>query len=346
MQMPGMDGLDVADAVHKQFGATAPPMVLLTSLGHTNISAISEAGIAAWLTKPVKESALYDAVVSVLGSRAVRIGRSDSAAGGVHDEAAATPGAKTIRILVAEDNAVNQKVALRMLSKLGYRADVVANGREVLDALGRAPYDIILMDCSMPEMDGFEATAAIRRLEDSRHGPVIIAMTANALQGDREKCLAAGMDDYIAKPVSQAELASHLNDWSAKLHGSAEAPAEPAVDPQRLAELVALADGDDPLWLESVLARFLEDTGSRVVRIRAAIEEHDARAVRDAAHALKGSAANIGAVPLSRLAQRLQQLADTGSLDGAFDVVAELEREAGRVRGALAVSSAGKVRTS
>jgi CheY-like chemotaxis protein len=343
MHMPGMDGLELAGAVRLEHGSSAPTMIMLTSLGHTNARAIAEAGITTWLTKPVKESALYNMVVSVLGNATSGVGvRHADATGEI--PALSTPDLPPVRILLAEDNPVNQQVALRMLMKLGYRADAVGNGREALDALRKMSYDVVLMDCSMPVMDGFETTAEIRRLEGTSRHTVIIAMTANALQGDREKCIAAGMDDYVAKPVSQAELASRLNEWKSKMHIQQPSPGEPSVDPGRLDELAALADGDDPLWLQSIVVRFLEDTAARIVRMRAALEAQDVSGVRDTAHALKGSAANMGAIPLSRAAHHLLRQANSGALDGAFGILVEIEREVERVRSELSAVASGKVR--
>ena len=217
MQMPEMDGLTLARAIKADSAIAATRLIILTSLGHISDSAgWKAAGIDAYLVKPVKQSRLFDSLVD-----AVHKGRTESIliepAASVRSPGEPLAPLPKLRVLVAEDNPVNQKVALGQLERLGCTGDVVANGLEVLAALPRLAYDVVLMDCQMPEMDGFEATLAIRKREqDSRShcpwkGPVqIIAMTANAMQGDREKCLAAGMDDYVSKPVRLTELHAAL----------------------------------------------------------------------------------------------------------------------------------------
>ncbi len=215
LMMPEMDGFELARAIKNETTIAATVLVLLTSYGQRGDGAAArEAGIAAYLSKPVRQAQLLDCLQSVLGESSIP------------DEGLAVDPAlaklitrhnlkkknvmSTKLILLAEDNIVNQRVAVRQLQKLGYRADAVANGREALEALALIPYDLVLMDCQMPEMDGYEATAEIRRREGpGKHTP-IVAMTANALDGDREKCIAAGMDDYLSKPVKLDELTAVL----------------------------------------------------------------------------------------------------------------------------------------
>ncbi len=256
---------------------------------------------------------------------------------------AVTPGGRMLRVLVAEDNVVNQKVALRMLTRIGCRVDVVANGQEAVDALQRVPYDIVFMDCNMPELDGFAATAAIRSSEGNNHHTVIIAMTANALKGDREKCLSSGMDDYISKPVSQKELAGVVGRWSATPSPAAQPVPEknpaveemPAIDASRLDELAELGDEEDPHWLTTILQRFEEDASSRVVKLVVAAETGNAKDLEQVAHALKGSCGNVGATTMAAIAHQLQILARSGTVDGAGDLIAALEREFARVKADL-----------
>jgi CheY-like chemotaxis protein len=342
MQMPEMDGLTMAKIVKADPDIADTKMILLTSLGRASGDLLAEGGIAMCLTKPVKESALYDALASVVGSGKVphtaHPGKTMLSGGEGPGEVK-----KSIRVLVAEDNPVNQKVALRMLKKLGVRADVVANGREAVEALKSLPYDLVFMDCNMPEMDGFDATTAIRREEGNARHTVIIAMTANALQGDRERCIGAGMDDYIAKPVDQVDLEGMLKRWGngSGLVGNGhqemsshaiKSPPAPSVDPERLAELAELSDEDDPLWLRSVATKFMEDVTSRIVRIKAAIETKDPAGLREVAHALKGSTSNIGAGTMAVISQRLQAVAQAGSVDGAQELLVTLEEEFERVK--------------
>jgi signal transduction histidine kinase/CheY-like chemotaxis protein len=240
MQMPGMNGLELARAIKAESALASTRLVLLTSQGQRgDATAAQAAGYVAYLSKPVRESLLYECLLTIVTPPAQVIACEGQSA----DQTAQLPlvtrhslaeanARATAKILVAEDNIVNQKVAVRMLEKLGYRVDLVANGLEALDAVKRIPYAAILMDCQMPEMDGFTATAEIRRCEisgegqaaignlPSRHVP-IIAMTANARQEDRDQCLAAGMDDYLSKPVQSKLLAEVLARWvSAPASGS------------------------------------------------------------------------------------------------------------------------------
>jgi signal transduction histidine kinase/CheY-like chemotaxis protein len=216
MQMPGMDGLELARTIKADPALAALPLVMLTSitqLGHEEL--VHQAGIAAYLTKPVRQSHLFDCLTLVKGLSTPAVGSSSQITQPLIDRYRLAQVKAQIqpRILVAEDNLISQKVAVRLLEKLGYRADVAANGQEVVEALRHTPYAAVLMDCQMPQMDGFEATVAIRQREGStRHTP-IIAMTASAMPGDREKVLAAGMDDYISKPVKPDDLAAMLRRW-------------------------------------------------------------------------------------------------------------------------------------
>jgi CheY-like chemotaxis protein len=224
LQMPRMDGLELAQAITTDPALAATRLVLLTSVGlQGQAEKATQAGIAAYLTKPVHRAQLYDCL-SLIVDRPATSAADTQAVGPASRPAdvlvtrhvlkeiasAARP-----RILVAEDNSVNQKVAVAQLDKLGYRADVVANGLEAVEAVARIRYALVLMDCQMPEMDGWEATALIRKGEGehpSRRLP-IIAMTANAMLGDREKCLEAGMDEYLSKPVKQEALGAMLARW-------------------------------------------------------------------------------------------------------------------------------------
>ena len=213
LMMPGMDGLELAHVIKSTPHLAGVRLILLTSFGQRGDGALArEADLAAYLTKPVRQSQLFDCLTDVI-SRATATQGSGSSAEQTPSKLVTKHTLKEARpmsnklILVAEDNVVNQKVAVLQLMKLGYRADAVANGREALEALGRIPYDLVLMDCQMPEMDGYEATAEIRRREEGagKHTP-IVAMTAHALDSDRQKCIAAGMDDYVSKPVKPEKL--------------------------------------------------------------------------------------------------------------------------------------------
>jgi CheY-like chemotaxis protein len=240
LMMPGMDGFQLARAIKSDPAIAGIQLVLLTSYGQRGDGATAqEAGISAYLTKPVRQSQLFDCLMNVVGQTSVdpnrNVSREVMPIVGKQSAGEIKPIPHKL-ILLAEDNIVNQKVAVRQLEKLGYRAKAVANGREAIEALARIPYDLVLMDCQMPEMDGYEATAEIRRLEGAARRTKIVAMTANALEGDREKCLDAGMDDYISKPVRLEELAKVLEKMFASPGPISECES-PAVESDRMYEV-------------------------------------------------------------------------------------------------------------
>ncbi len=214
MQMPGMDGVALAKRIQAE-AASPLTMILLTSLSELGICrSMRKRLFADCLTKPIAKKQLLDCMLSALAQGA------EPAPASVQPQPTARQLpmperviGKPIRVLVAEDNAINQRVALLQLQRLGFRADAVANGLEVLDALARVPYDIVLMDCQMPEMDGYEATRRLREREQATRHTTVIAMTASARAEDRERCLEAGMDDYISKPVQFSDLAQVLGRW-------------------------------------------------------------------------------------------------------------------------------------
>src|SRR6478609_7798612 len=243
MQIPGMNGMELAQAI-KSDPITKDTRVIMTSSVGTSINAQTRknADIDAFFEKPVKQTQLHQCLASVLGSAPLKRTKANN-----HTPSEARPRAvHDTRILIAEDNEVNKKVMLLVLDDLGYTADTVSNGKEAIAALRGHSYDIILMDCQMPEMDGYEAAQTIRREFD--RPPRIIAMTAHALRGDREKCLAAGMDDYLSKPIIGEELAAALKKWAptrstntADLLQSSPSPVQPgpASDPNAGAPLDA-----------------------------------------------------------------------------------------------------------
>lgn len=207
MHMPEMDGLTLAAGIREHRDAEHLPLVLFTSLGRREVGEEAEF-FAAHLTKPIKPSQLYDGLVGIFAGKDVPVPATEKTGASYDPEMAER---HPLRILVAEDNAINQKLALRLLQQMGYRADVAANGLEAIESIERQNYDVILMDVQMPEMDGLEASRQINKRWGRTDRPRIVAMTANAMQGDREKCLAAGMDDYITKPIRVEALVSALN---------------------------------------------------------------------------------------------------------------------------------------
>jgi signal transduction histidine kinase/DNA-binding response OmpR family regulator len=343
MQMPEMDGLTLARAIKADPVIAHTRLIILTSLGHQHESAeLKAAGIEAYLVKPVKQSRLFDCLVSVMSKSALTIPTSKVAVS-LRAPVASVPGPvfHKVHILLAEDNPVNQKVALGQLRKLGYTAEAVGNGLEAVESLRRIPYDIILMDCQMPEMDGYEATRQIRKLEreqlKGRPAKVhIIALTANALQGDREKCLAAGMDDYVTKPVHANDLKAALDQWRVKTPGEPPVPAtvvetaaprsEPAIDFERLND----ACNNDREQLRELVDLYLTEAERAFVSLEQAIEANSPEQVARLAHKLCGASATCGMKPLADALRELEHLAKEdcfSQLQVQLDKVsAELER--------------------
>ena len=319
MQMPGMDGLELARQLRRYRDERSLPLLLLTSIGHL-AEARGAPEFGAQLTKPVKASQLYDALVRVLTASQ---DPGDAPAADRDRGRAATEG---LRLLVAEDNAVNRQLALALLAKLGQQADVVENGREAVEAVEREAYDVVLMDVQMPELDGLEATRQIRERLGS-DGPRIIAMTANAMEGDREECLAAGMDDYLSKPIRPEEL-------ERALALSRPPRADPTLDRGTLDQLVASLGGGDEgrEAVAELIQAFLDDGAAQMATLRAAIERGDAEEAHRAAHTLKSNGATFGAQSFSELCRELETLGREGQLEGAGPLLSRAEEEWERVR--------------
>ena len=326
MQMPDMDGMQLARAIREVRDADALPLIMLTSLGRRDIGA-DEVGFAAFLNKPIKSAALHDALRYALGGVCGPVLRGRGAPGQEIDPGLAAR--HPLRILVAEDYPVNQKVALYTLGKMGYRAELASNGEEALEALRSHPYDVVLMDVQMPVMDGLEATRRIREEWEPQSRPRIVAMTANAMQGDRELCLASGMDDYVTKPVQVSALqAALLKCRRLERAEAVEAPAEaaqplpPAVDRQTLIDFFPdLAEGDTEVFRE-MAAMLLEDVPQRLDQLAAMAAEGRADQVQAIAHTLKGASRSFGAVRFATLCQELESEAKGGTLDPAAAGVA------------------------
>jgi PAS domain S-box-containing protein len=326
MLMPDMDGLGLAQEIRRHRDREELPLLLLTSLGRLP-QAGAGAEFSAQFAKPIKASQLFNALAGVLADR-VRDARP--AAAGDGDRPAATP----LRILLAEDNAVNQKVALALLGQLGYRADVAWNGVEALTALERRPYDVVLMDVHMPELDGLDATRRIceRWAPDVR--PRIIAMTANVLLEDREACFAAGMDDYVAKPIRPDQLARALAR-AKRLPATSDTAADagPTLDAAALDSLRELG-GD--AFLTEVIDTFCADAPTLLALLHSSLDAGDATELRRAAHTLKSNGSTLGAEAFAELCRTLEQRAKHGELTGAADLVDRIEQAYGPLREALA----------
>jgi two-component system, sensor histidine kinase and response regulator len=325
------DGLSLARTIRADPSIQPPRLVMLTSLGRRpNAAALMAAGVSDCLVRPLRQARLFDCLVGLMKIPIARLTAGPSALAAPARTFAET--ARTVRILLAEDNVPNQHVGLKQLKKLGYEADAVANGLEVLDALKRIPYDIILMDCQMPEMDGYEATRLIRQAESaSTLGPYIIALTANALQGDREKCMAAGMNDYLTKPLHLSELENVLQRALLKVApaglGGAVLPLQEVLDPTVIAGLRELREPNQPDPLKELIDLFLRDARPRLQKMEAALVDKDSAKLAAAAHSLKGSASNLGARRLSSLCATLENQAKSGDLPEAANILLDVKSE-------------------
>ncbi len=332
MMMPDADGLTLGKTIlaNDEFGA--PKLIMLSSRNQIgDAAALERAGFAAFLPKPVKSNALQRTLLRLFEERTPPRNRHRT----LPRQPAVADGhasGRPFRILVAEDNVTNQIVALAILWQLGYRADAVSNGKEALDALYSLPYDLVLMDVQMPEMDGLEATR-LYRLHEAGTGKhkTIIAMTAFATADDRERCLGAGMDDFLTKPVQRqllaATLACHLKDAAADADGKADPP-EIAAPPERvfrIEDLLERLDNDDELAAE-IAEVYLGESAYLQTEIAAALERGDAEALRNHAHSIKGATGNIGNEPLHEVAFQLENSGRVGNLARGAEVFPEFQR--------------------
>jgi PAS domain S-box-containing protein len=348
MHMPAMDGLTLAREIRRSRSPRELPLMMLTSVGGIRLTETIEVEFAASLSKPVKPAHLHNVLLSIFAGYAVRV--KDYALPS-HLNAQKSPH-RPLRILVAEDHAVNQRVALRLLKHLGYRADVAANGLEVLDALERQPYDVVLMDVQMPEMDGEETAKRIRAVVPPDRQPRIIAVTAHALKGSRERYLTAGMDDYISKPVRLEELSAALNRspslaladppgktengssssaMSQSSQSSRSSRSSRSIDQTIIQEFIESSGAEDLEEVREIIALFFESTPDLIAELHRAVAQSSPQQLRRAAHTLKSSA-QLGAIPLAALAEQLQDLGDAGTLEGAPDLITRLEAEYQRVQ--------------
>ncbi len=335
VMMPEMDGPEVAQRVQDRFGENAPKILILSSAGHqAPKDIIASLGVDRILTKPVKQSDLLDAITRLFGTAT----RDDQ---GAEETIETRPHhVPPMKVLLAEDGRVNQMVAIRLLEDRGHSVVLATNGRQALGTLEHENFDAVLMDVQMPEMDGYEATGAIREKEKSAGGHIpIIAMTANAMKGDREKCLEAGMDDYVAKPVRSHELFTTLEKYAAAAregdvpvaaNAGATPPSEEVFD-QRDFEAQA-GDGD---LMRELIDIFDEESGEMLARIETASEKGDAKALHEAAHALKGMIGNYGARQAFDKAKEIDSLAREGNLARARAEIPRLQASIDRLRQAL-----------
>ena len=352
MQMPGMNGEALGQFVSTEQRFAGTKLVMMTTQGSRGEpSRLAQAGFTSCLLKPVRQSDLFDCVVVLLGGHPAQAGKATIAV----SSSLGTRRRANTRILIAEDNITNQQVAVGLLRQLGLRADAVANGNEAVEALRFIPYDIVLMDVQMPEMDGLEATRAVRRADGGTLNAAIpiIAMTASAMQGDRAMCLDAGMDDYIAKPVTRGILAHTLEKWFDRIDaagpavadgplqetaGSIDAlPARPTPNSGQPALLDRLM-GDREL-ARVVATGFVEDLPKQIQALRTCAEAGDQKTTERHAHTIKGAASVIGANGMEEVALRMERAAQCGDLDAVRENLSELHYQFGLLREAFKESA-------
>ncbi len=355
--LPGHDGFTIARAIKSDPQLAHLHIVLMTSTGERgDASTAHNSGIAAYLTKPIRKEQLFLCLATLLGRSEDANATTTSLI--TSHSLKESERHKAIRILVVDDYAINQKLAIHILEQQGHRVDVAANGKEAVVAWQRVPYDLIFMDCHMPEMDGYVATQEIRQLEDSSHHTPIIAMTANAMKGDEEKCLEAGMDDYITKPIHTEHIRNLLQKWlphassdlTRRMIMSNEPPVSshknsPSIDKTAWERIQALQRPNRPDVLSEFLTIFLNDSPLQIESLRTAIQENDASTIYHAAHTLKSSSAFLGAHQLSELCKSLEVMGRTNTIEDAAATLHQLETEFSLVVNILTDHLNGKSRT-
>jgi PAS domain S-box-containing protein len=346
MHMPDCNGLELAERIHARSAFSSLPLLLLTSSHHSDPALVNQAGIAACLPKPVRTRQLREAVRLAMGGgreRRVSLPEATSAA----------PGGGGYRLLLVEDSEINRLVARTQLELGGYQVTCAVNGREAVEIFSREPFDLVLMDCQMPEMDGFDATLALRAHEGKQgvaNPTPVIALTASALVGEREKCLAAGMNDYLAKPFTSAQLRVLLEKYlppravrPRPIFNLTELNKLPTLD-ERILREVQLLSGEDPDavgLVAELISLFLENTVAKLAELKRAVGNGDGEAVRGAAHFIRGGASQIGAIRLTEMMKRVE-----AEFSGPRDVfpdecLAALDAEFETLRARLIVTSTG-----
>ncbi|MDQ3709141.1 MAG: response regulator [Actinomycetota bacterium] len=345
MRMPEMDGLALAQAMADDPALASTRVMVLTSAMEPDNERSRAAGVRACLAKPVRHSELYDALMQLTAPEGTPGGASEQ----MTVSSPAVPEHFRGRVLVVEDNLVNQMVAEGVLAKLGYLVDVAENGRVAVEALQMTAYSAVLMDCHMPEMDGFEATTEIRRREGVSRRTPIIAMTAGVMNEERSRCLAAGMDDFVPKPVDVAVLDAVLTRWgedaclTAVSTDARSVDGDPSpigdrgddpLDPKRLDALRQFGPADGWGLLPAVAGAFLDEIPVRLAALRDAVQVGGGHPLAEAAHQLKGSASNIGATAVAMLCQQLEATGRSGAPPSS-ELVDRLEAELDRAGRAL-----------
>jgi PAS domain S-box-containing protein len=339
-RMPEMDGFALVRRIRESEDLYSPTVIMLTSAGRIGDGALCrDLGVSGYLMKPVKKSDLWDAIMIALGNP-VSDGRSQE----LITQHSLRENRRSLRILIAEDSQVNLKLIVRLLEKRGHTAVTVGNGREVLRALERQVFDLVLMDVQMPEMDGFEATAVIRERERSTGSHVpIVAITAHAMKGDRERCLDAGMDAYISKPVRADELFDLIEGMIPRIakHGLGMPPETEGAEVINWNDAIKHFEGDVDL-LREIAEMFVEESPALVNQIKEALSKGDANQLERVAHTIKGSVGNFAARPALEAAKRVEQIGRDGNMTDAEDACKALEEEIERLTPALAVLGGNK----
>ncbi|MGZ4177330.1 MAG: PAS domain S-box protein [Solirubrobacteraceae bacterium] len=325
MSLPGIDGLELARRI-KDVPALRSTRLILVITSPDEVAGADVSGVDGHVAKPIRPSRLYNQLLATLHT-----GRPGQPVIGTTVPAANGAGAGSgVRVLVAEDNEINQFAAIRLLRSFGLTVDVAANGREAITLTGQTDYAAVFMDCQMPDVDGYTATRVIRRREGQtgRHTP-IIALTAHALEGDREKCLAAGMDDYLAKPLRRQTIRDVLGRLTELRPDDRDAAAPDVFDPAPLQEI------GDPETEAALATMFLDQSAQRLPAIRAAIASEDATLLHGLAHGLKGSSATVGAIRMSEIARALCELAAAGRTSGTLQLHGQLAEALAQTSAAL-----------
>jgi two-component system, sensor histidine kinase and response regulator len=331
MHMPEMDGFNLVEKIREQSLRSTATIMMLTSGGHRGDAArCGELDIAAHLLKPVRQSELREAIARALSTAA----RSPLAPSVGQDPPLKKRNpTRSLQILLAEDNLVNQKLAVRLLEKRGHCVLVVGNGREALAALAGSSYDLVLMDVQMPEIDGIEATIELRKREKATgHHQVVVAMTALAMKGDRERCINAGMDGYLTKPIRTRELDEVLDSHLEHLRTPSAGPEEPDARENTVdtSELLERLDGDFS-FLPELIEIFRLDYPRQLLAMREAVSRQNAPELAKACHMLKGATSNLAATKASAITRDLEEKATSGDLIDAASTLQKLEKELGRV---------------
>ncbi len=357
--LPEMDGETLARTIKADSDLRETTLIMFTSAAKKgDAKRFKDAGFTAFLTKPIRPSIFMDTLATVWAAKVQESSTGlitshtiNEARATRKDVQKATVPAKPQRVLLAEDNIINQKVAVKMLQKLNCHIDVAANGTEAVEMVKAFPYDLLFMDCQMPEMDGFEATAEIRKREDKKrkawrteHGSQndirripIVAMTANAMQGDREQCIEAGMDDYISKPVNVTKLKEVLHRWTQTKETFAEEIQKTvnSIDLKIFEQLQEMVDNDSPEFLTELIESYVNDTTEGIKLLHDAVKNGNGVTVVTTAHSLKGVSRNIGAINMIATCQKLEKLGNSQSIAEATELILELEQELDLVKNEL-----------